>query len=276
MSQGSTVGSIQATDLLEALRALGADSTALCASIGLTETALRDPDARVPSSLLLALLERAVRRLRDPLVGLHAGARVQSRGPLFYLLLSSPRVSEGLQLLTRAARVPLDTQKLDVSVHDEVVDLTVDPGDPELQRSHHAVDYIVGANLSNLRRAIPGFRLLEVDLTHAEVSEPGETARTFGCPIRFRQPRNAMRFPDLTLDVVPAASNPTIAELINEFTSVRLELAQALLSNRVLKVEAVAQELGFEEPASFSKAFARWTGHTPSGYRQELYQSLGR
>jgi len=89
VSQGSTVGSIQATDLLEALRALGADSTALCARVGLTEDTLRDPAARVPSSLLLALLERAGRQLRDPLIGLHAGARIQSRGPLFYLLLSA-------------------------------------------------------------------------------------------------------------------------------------------------------------------------------------------
>ena len=89
VSRGSTVGSIQVTDLLEALRALGADSAALCASIGLTETALEDPDWRVPSSRLPALLERAGRQLRDPLIGLHAGARIQSRGPLFYLLLSA-------------------------------------------------------------------------------------------------------------------------------------------------------------------------------------------
>ena len=338
MSQGSTVASIQATDLLEALRALGADATALCASVGLTEDALRDPAARVPSSLLLALLERAGRQLRDPLVGLHAGARVQSRGPLVYLLFSSPRVNDGLELLTRFARVPLDTQKLEFSLHDGMVDLTVDPGDPELERSHHAVDYIVGANLSTLRRAIPGFRLLEVHLTHAEVGDPGETARTFGCPVRFGRHRNALRFPDSTLDVVPAAANPAIAELLHKFTSalfdqvtsdrlsdrvadairrllvaglspdrtavarrlhvsertlqrqleresttfkvlrdgVRLELAQALLSNRVLKVQAVAQELGFEEVASFSKAFARWTGHTPTGYRHQLYQSLSQ
>lgn len=215
-----------------------------------------------------------------------------------------------------------------------------------------AVDYIVGANLSNLRltgertaparrdpgRTIPGFRLLEVDLTHAEVGAPGETARTFGCPIRFGRPRNALRFPESTLDAVPAAPNPVIAELIRKFTSalldqvtsdlagdrvadairwllvaglpadraavarrlhvsertlqrqleresttfkllrdgVRLELAEALLSNRVLKVETVAQELGFEEAASFSKAFARWSGHTPTGYRQQLYPSLNR
>ena len=147
-----------------------------------------------------------------------------------------------------------------------------------------------------------------------------------------------MRFPDLTLDVIPAASNPTIAELINKFTfvlldqatsdrlpervadairgllvaglspdraavakrlhvsertlqrqleqeattfkvirdGIRFELAQALLSNQVVKVEEVAQELGFEEVASFSKAFARWSGHTPTGYRQQLYQSLSR
>ena len=48
---------------------------------------------------------------------------------------------------------------------------------------------------------------------------------------------------------------------------VRSDLARALLANRALKVETVALTVGFAEAASFSKAFTRWSGHSPTRYR---------
>ncbi len=332
MQGDSSVGNIQVVDLLEALRALGADTSALCASVGLSETALRQTDARVPSSRLLALLTCAERQLRDPLVGLHAGARAQPRGPLFYLLLSSPCLSDGLRLFTRFARITIDTMSYTVAVDGDVATLTMEPGDPAIEQSHHAIDYVVGANLSSFRRAIPGFQPLRVDLSHEEVGEPGETERAFGCPVRFGRRHTVMWFPDATLSRVSAAANPSILDQIEKFTealfaridvhsardrvaaatrsllgrglradrhavakqlgvsertlqrqlegesatftavhdSVRAEIAQALLTNRALKVEAIAQSVGFAEVASFSKAFTRWLGYSPSRYREHL------
>lgn len=332
MQGGSTVGNIQVVDLLEALRALGADPAALCASVGLSERGLHETDARVSSVRLLALLARAERQLRDPLVGLHAGARAQPRGPLFYLLLSSPRLSDGLRLFTRFARVTIDTMAYKVAVDGDVATLTMEPGDPAIERSHHAIDYIVGANLSTFRRAIPGFQPLRVDLCHEEVGEPRETERVFGCPVRFGRRRTVMWFPNVTLGRVSAAANPAILDQIEKFTAVlfarissksardrvadatrallgrglradrasvakqlgvsgrtlqrqleeesvtftavhdgvRAELARALLTNRALKVEAIAQSVGFAEVASFSRAFTRWLGYSPSRYRDRL------
>jgi hypothetical protein len=75
---GSTVGTTQVADLLEALRKLGADPAALSASVGLTAAVLQDPAARVPSSRVVALLELAARRLRDPLVGSFPDTVLQS------------------------------------------------------------------------------------------------------------------------------------------------------------------------------------------------------
>lgn len=51
---------------------------------------------------------------------------------------------------------------------------------------------------------------------------------------------------------------------------VRTELAQALLSDRTMTVEAIAHSVGFAEVASFSKAFARWSGGSPSAYRSTV------
>jgi AraC-like DNA-binding protein len=234
VSPGSTVGSIQVADLLEALRKLGADPASLAAAVGVTVPSADDPGARVRSSLLVELLELAARQLHDPLIGLHAGARAETRGPLFYLLLSSPRISEGLRLFTRFARVPLDSQVMEVVVRDGAVELTIDPSDPAINRNRHAVDYIVGANLSSLRRAIPDFRLLGITLTHEEAGVRGETERVFGCPVRFRGRANMLRFPEKTLRSVPAAANPAIAVQIEKFTvSLFNQLAASSAKERV-------------------------------------------
>jgi AraC-like DNA-binding protein len=51
-------------------------------------------------------------------------------------------------------------------------------------------------------------------------------------------------------------------------TSVRHALAIDYLSNSLLEVEDIAAALGFSDAASFRHAFKRWTGETPSQYRQ--------
>jgi AraC-like DNA-binding protein len=332
MRGSSTVSSINTTDLLDALSGMGADRRKLLALSGLSAEVLLDPDARVPTASLLALLEHAEKLLGDPLVGLHAGRRVHTRGPLFYLMLSARRLSEGLDLLTRFARVSLDTQRVTVAIGGGEVSLTIDPGDPAVRESHHAVDYCLGAILGSIRRAVPGTQPIGVDVAHAPIGDRSEAERAFGCPVRFGVRRSVLRFPTSALRRAPAAANPAVAAQIKSYTAallarvasdrvrdhtadvirallvdgirpdrdivarrlfmsertlkrrlrdddttfkevrdrVRVETAQALLSNRALKVEAVARSVGFAETASFSKAFARWAGCSPMGYRARL------
>jgi AraC-like DNA-binding protein len=51
---------------------------------------------------------------------------------------------------------------------------------------------------------------------------------------------------------------------------VRTEVSRALLSDGSMKVEAVARSVGYAEVASFSKAFARWSGGSPTTYRSSV------
>ena len=237
MPGGSTVGSIQATVLLDALAALGADVKALRAGAGIGEKDLKDPEARIPSARFLKLLERAAWQLRDPLVGLHAGASAQVRGPLFYLLLSSASLGEGLRKFARFARVTLDTGEFRIGRGDGVVSLTVEPGDPAIAQSRHASDYIMGAVLGGLRRAVPGFRPLGVDLIHDRSASRDEAERTFGCPVRFGAPRNVLRFPDAALRSAPGAANPAVAEQVVRYTE---SLMSRLASDTVADHAAAA------------------------------------
>lgn len=55
---------------------------------------------------------------------------------------------------------------------------------------------------------------------------------------------------------------------------VRADKARNLLVDSSLSVEVVARQLGYAEPASFIRAFQRWTGTTPAAYRRA--QDQGR
>lgn len=45
--------------------------------------------------------------------------------------------------------------------------------------------------------------------------------------------------------------------------------AMKLLNNKELAINQVAREVGFNEPAGFSRAFKQWTGQTPKQYRDD-------
>jgi AraC-like DNA-binding protein len=53
---------------------------------------------------------------------------------------------------------------------------------------------------------------------------------------------------------------------------VRAAKARQLLGAGIMSVEAVARQLGYAEPASFIRAFQRWTGTTPAAFRRATIQ----
>ena len=59
----------------------------------------------------------------------------------------------------------------------------------------------------------------------------------------------------------------TYQRVVDEFLKAR---ACELLANERLRVKEVAAALGFDNPANFGKAFKRWCGTTPGGYRAGL------
>jgi AraC-like DNA-binding protein len=54
------------------------------------------------------------------------------------------------------------------------------------------------------------------------------------------------------------------SELLEE---TRRQLGKQYLSDSRLSINEITYLLGFSEPASFSRAFKRWTGHSPTEYR---------
>lgn len=50
---------------------------------------------------------------------------------------------------------------------------------------------------------------------------------------------------------------------------IKKQLAQRLLDDSQLDMNAIAQRLGYAEASSFSRAFSRWTGHPPSYWQRQ-------
>ena len=86
-----------------------------------------------------------------------------------------------------------------------------------------------------------------------------QTAEVLGLSVRSLQRRL------LQLDL-------THRQLLDE---VRLEAARHLLERSEKSLAQIAADLGYADPANFTRAFQRWTGQSPSAYRRRR-RSLSR
>lgn len=57
-------------------------------------------------------------------------------------------------------------------------------------------------------------------------------------------------------------------------TKLRIERAKALLSNSENSISSIALQLGFNDPAYFSRVFIRYAGMSPKNYRGKLKKTL--
>jgi len=62
-----------------------------------------------------------------------------------------------------------------------------------------------------------------------------------------------------------ADEDTTWSELLDQ---ARRELALRFIGERRMSVKEATYVLGFSEPANFTRAFRRWTGRSPTEYRQ--------
>lgn len=338
MTQPVTVGALEVGDLLTALHALGLPPAALCRAVGLAPTVLRDATARLPASVPIRLLAEAAARTKDALIGLHAGEVARPRGLIAYLLLSHPRLGEGLRQVAQFSSLPLDTLRIELRRGPHLVSLVLDPGEA-LEERPHLTDYLLMLLVRLLQHTVGAdFALREVQVRHAPWNDLSAAARAFGCPVRCRQPENRLVLPARALQERSHLGNPLIAGQIAKFAEslrargalpatfhdrvaavtrgllirgvrargaiaarelhlsartlrrrladerttfkavrdgVLWEVAEALLSNPALTVEAVALSVGFADVAAFSNAFKRWAGISATQYRERLAARAG-
>jgi AraC-like DNA-binding protein len=216
----ATIAGVVVLDLLKALQRVRVQPAPLCRAVGLDVSSLDDPNARVSTALVTRILALAEQRSLDPWIGLHAGEHAEPRGPLFYMLLSSPRVMEGLRRAQHFSGLVIDSLRLTTRTQQQMLNVIFEPGDPVFAASRHAMEYLLMTGVSSLRHAVgASVRLREVSFRHRRSGKIGEAERAFGCPVYFAQPDDRQVFPLSTLWVVPRFANRAIGEQIEKFAA---------------------------------------------------------
>jgi len=243
----------------------GGQAEALLADTGLTSADLADPDKRVSSLHLLAVLRNAVRLGLGGDIGLRVGQRfhVSCYGMLGYALLCAPtmrRVFETGIRYHRLGNAMFDAEWVEIGDTSRwrlpsADRLSLPDTDIALAR---VVIELSLVSMLTIFRDVMGPWCLPSQVSFAAPPPPhvAALARFFGCPLAFDQPANELIYPVAWLERAPQLANPiTAAEASSTCARLLDELRwQAGVTRRVVheltrtpgrfpEIEAVAATL---------------------------------
>lgn len=228
---------------------------------GLRLADVADPDARIRLHKHAALMDVGAKRTGDRLFGLRLGARIHPKraGLLGYALLNASTVEDALLSLVRYLRVLDDGIKLGMEIKRKHTILTTSIDDHRVRAKEQAVEFAVSL-LVSLCRSLTD-TLVEpvlVEFEHRQPERTGPFNRTFGAPVRFDEPRNAiiLNTDDLDLPVI-TVETPLSRQIARDRRAVLgtaprvkdlpyrvREMITRLLSTSDSRIDAVARELG--------------------------------
>lgn len=310
----------------------GVDGHALLREAGVDPAVLRDPDARIPSSVSDKVFARAAMLIRDPAFGLRAARcwHPTNLGVLGHAWLASATLRAGLQRVGRYSRILGEKARISITDARDGLRFAYDHrrGDPLLRSigADIALSLIVDMCRVNYGASL---RPLEARLSRAIPADTGPYRHFFGCPVHFgahedsilisrriaNEPlptanrRLADTFDDLlaaeladrdrnniparcksalldllvsgevsegimarqlnmsrrTLQRKLAESNTTYQKLVDD---TRRDLALRYMDDSRKSITDVTFLLGFSGQSAFTRAFKRWTGASPSAYRE--------
>lgn len=189
----------------------------LLSGTGLTVEALEVDEARVPLSAVARVLARAKELTNESGLGFFLGMRmlVPAHGYLGFAVMTAPTARHALELAARYAPTRTSVLKIELVVEgawatlylDEMVELG------EL-RDSLLVALVVG--IWRIGEALTGQRLHGSADLMFEAPPYADRFENAALPVRFGQPRNAIRFEAQLLDLPLTMAHPTALKLAQE------------------------------------------------------------
>ena len=160
----------------------------LLKEVGLRRTDVADPEARIPYSAVLGLIEHAAAGTGDASFGLRLGASRDQHdsGLLGFVLLNSATLMDALANLQRYIRVVGEGEEFEIERGGPHVTLRFRETDPELRGLRQNSDYIA-AMLVRACRDMTRKRVspVRVEFIHRRPNEKVGYAEFLGCPVKF-------------------------------------------------------------------------------------------
>lgn len=234
-----TVPAAHVLDLAELVESLGVSRETFLQGSGLSLEALAAQDARVGLSEATRLLERAKQLTKEDAVGFFLGMRmrVPAHGYLGFAAMTAPTARHALELAVRYAPTRTTALKVELAIEEREATLYIDElVDLGSVRDTLLVALTVG--LWRIGEALTGQKLRgAADFAFPEPSYSGRLAAE-SLPVRFNQPRNAMRFDVSVLELPLVNAHPSALRLAQEQCERALEQVDG--EDLVQRVRAVA------------------------------------
>ncbi|MFN7917375.1 MAG: AraC family transcriptional regulator [Vicinamibacterales bacterium] len=216
----ATLATSLVIDFLGFLERHGHPAADVCRRAGIDAELVRQPNSRVPASVMERLWPLAEQLTGDPDVGLHS-AESYNPGALNivgYVILSCRTAGEALDRLARYA--PLLNDGLQVSLVDDGVltscrfaaDSSVDSF---LHRSpRHVIETLAAGIAVTLRRlAVRPLEPVTVTFRHEAPASVGEHLRILGGTVRFGQPADAVVYSGDALEIPFISADPALLDV---------------------------------------------------------------
>jgi len=254
------VRSAALTHFAEVASACGLDARALVAEVGLPARCLDDPDLKVPTRSISALLDLAAERGHEPAFGLRMAEtrRLSNLGPLGMLVRDEATLRSALEALVRYIHVHNESMAVSVEQVSNLVVIRTELVAEGGQSVRQATEIVV-AVLFRVLRVFMGaaWHPRLVCFSHPPPPTLAVHRRVLGPAVEFNHEFNGIVCNAADLDAPNPGADPVMARLTRQLVE-QGERARTTLADRVrelvvlllprghCQVEVVAQHLGFD------------------------------
>jgi AraC-like DNA-binding protein len=254
------VRSAALTHFAEVANACGLDARALVAEVGLPARCLDDPDLKVPTRSISALLDLAAERGHEPAFGLRMAEtrRLSNLGPLGMLVRDEATLRSALEALVRYIHVHNESMAVSVEQVSNLVVIRTELVAEGGQSVRQATEIVVAVLFRVLRLFMgAAWHPRLVCFSHPPPPTLAVHRRVLGPAVEFNHEFNGIVCNAADLDAPNPGADPVMARLTRQLVEqgerprttladrVR-ELVVLLLPRGHCRVEVVAQHLGFD------------------------------
>jgi len=252
---------VNLTEFVDVARQVGLDPHWLLRRVGISPTALVDPDIRVPAKSVMQLLEDSaqISGIEDLGLRVAEARQLTSLGPLWMVMREGTTLRNALEAMARY-----------LHLLNEALDLRIEEvGDTAVVRLQFLMSVPGSTRQSTEFIICLWFRLFKllsgtawkprgICFSHGAPASMATHRRVFGVPIRFGQEFDGILLPAVDLDVVCPGHDAALARHARQFLDTKLAQSDSTMPGKVRKLvfallptgncgaEQVARQLGID------------------------------